>query len=1067
MTEIRFGCGEFVPGTKRVPPPPPGGGPPDLIPVDPGVVNPPISIPPPPTEDFWACICTEVNTPLPPGDPGNTTTCDINTRKCVLESTLPVGANRSSQSFRTKQECENVGFGEEPCSIILFKCYEYEKYCPEIQQFIWTKACVNCKNPVTGGNRFANPIFANGCIHPSIIECERQEECYDVTCPPGVPQPQPPADREPGGVLTPTTPRLGRPDTRDPRLGPITPNPGRPGSGDRRLGPLTPNVPGPRRRLGPTTPAGERRTPLWKCATAFRYCNNDGINVSATFQECVLDQNPPANPGREYHNTERDCRLRCAGSIRYSPCPTDITIPGDTTTTISIPFPGGRDELPDPEPINRTGAINRFGRAPGGPAVLNNGGGATTTSQRLPGGPIRDEDRFTPTTGIEPNIGPGGDTTFRRLPGGPRRDEDRFIGSVDLDNRRFFSDPTLDNLNRSIINATIDESKMFEVLDVEDLYTSKFTDKSTSSSGDLYHPIYNIFNYENSNLQDSQFVQNDKNRNVFAELVSPEVKYFLDYKNTNKEWNDRYALGLSKNKIIKSLRVDVYNLFKSIIDIDGQPINVEFFLNMIKRHLVFGTIDELDMSYFSKLQITQKEKKKLELKKSQNSELNHRAALGLIASRGYSLDVNKYSQLQDKIEIARQRFLLTDIEATVPVETLDGVTHTVALDEAGVSVSSVNLSEEFVPLGPGDGYYFVIETLDGQEIPLEIETAVSATYAAPASVRKIALEMIDENPYTLFSVSSSFENSELGSAYNTNYTVSANYYKLDQKSIRELGTTDNLVSVTQARYVLLTDEAEIYEHSKTFGARATQLNLQYDDPFIQYAEADRGFTMSQRDITFKNFEINRSSGSYSKLARDIPQAIILSPTNKTEKNPFYAYSKLETITESSVSRAILAMPSFSLNKEQERRRVIPNKLTAIEENTYQIGLVGIKDTQNIYYPFDKSVYQENYTVSKRSPVGHVYYNLLENTLKANYNFSHLTWWDIYRRLKLTEFTSFVYSVPNNFLANLEKGFKGYKVKSVLQRDSAVPSVLKLKESETESEVVLSEKVRYKIRKTID
>lgn len=1038
MSEIRFGCGEFVPGTKRVPPPPPGGGdPPDIIAVDPRIVIPPRTIPPPPVEDFWACICTEVNTPLPPGDPGNTTTCDINTRRCVLESTIPVGSNRSGQSFRTKQECENVGFGEEPCSIILFKCYEYEKYCPEIQEYIWTKACVNCKNPVTGGNRFPNPIFANGCIHPSIIECERQEECYDVECPPDFRRTR---DRDlsgPGGFL-------------------------RPG---------TPNTPPPPGVLGPTTPSGQRRTAMWRCTDILEYCPPPyQNNVRTRRKGCIQDRNPPANPGRDYFDTEAQCRAQCYGPPSSTPCPTDTTIPGDTTTTISIPFPGGPDELPGPEPINRTGANNRFGRAPGGPIVLNNGGGATTTSQRLPGGPIRDEDSFTPTTGIEPNRGTGGDTTFIRLPGGPVRDEDRFTGPAIVEqNRRnsFFSDPTLEALNRSIQNATIDNAKMFDVIDVEDLYISKFSDQSTSSSGDLYHPIYNIFNYEDSKIDEGQFVQNDKNRNVFADLVSPVVKYFLDHKNTNIEWSDKFAVGLSKTRIIKSLRVDVYNTFKSILDIDGQPINVDFFLNMIKRHLVFGTIDDLNMSYFANLKNIQKERKRLELKKSPNSELNHRAALGLIASRGFSLDVNKYSQLQDKIEIARQRFLLTDLEASVPVETLDGVSHTVLLEEAGVSVSSLDSSEEFVPLGPGDGYYFVIETLEGKEIPLEIDTAVSATFAAPASVRKIALEMIDEIPYMFFSTSSSFEDSEFGPGYASSYQVSANYYKLDQTSLREVATTNNLVSVTEAKYILLTDDAEIYEHSKTFGAKATQFNLQYDDPFIRYAERSNGFTMSQRDITFRNFEISRSSGEYSKLARSIPQAIIIAPTNKTEKNPFYAYSTLDTVTDNLVNRSILGMPSFSLTKEQESRRAIPNKLTAVEENTYQIGLVGIKDTQNIYYPFDKSVYEESFVVSKRSPVGHVYYDLLENTIKLKYNFSYLTWWDIFKRLKLTEFTSFIYSAPENLLRNLEKGFKGYKVKSVLQRDSAIPSVLQLKDSQIQEDIILTDSVRYKPRKTID
>jgi len=151
----------------------------------------------------------------------------------------------------------------------------------------------------------------------------------------------------------------------------------------------------------------------------------------------------------------------------------------------------------------------------------------------------------------------------------------------------------------------------------------------------------------------------------------------------------------------------------------------------------------------------------------------------------------------------------------------------------------------------------------------------------------------------------------------------------------------------------------------------------------------------------------------------------------------------------------------------DNRRVIPNKLTATEENTYQLGLVGIKDTQNIYYPFDKTVYSDSYTVTKRSPVGEVFYNLLEKDLSENYNFSYLTWWDVYRRLKFTDFTKFVYSCPPTFLNTLEKGFKNYKIKHVLQRDSVISSVLKLKPFKQESSLVLSENVRYQTKRTLD
>jgi len=959
MTSIRFGCGEFIPGKRIIPPGGGGGGPPPPIiitdPIDP---EPPPGIPPAPPDDFWVCICPNEQAPGFNHPQGN---CDPANRRCVKESQADqLGATRRTVAYLTQAECQNRGYGEEPCSTSYWQCDERDRLpCPPPFERFYSqqRSCRHC-------GRFKAGTQPSSCRYVSRTNC--LFECTSVNCPTAPPGDVPPVVREPGGPGTGLDPR-------------------RPGDANER----------PR---GPITPGGARQTPLWVCEEVITLCPDERTTKTIT-TEC-FQKIPRA--GQRAFDTKRQCELNCNSSPRTFPCPVDTT--GVDGTTFAIPIP---DPLPDLEE--------------------RRGPGATTISERLPGGSRRRPDQtFQDIVGIGNSLG-----------------------------------PSLDDLNNSITNSTILNNRMFTTLDVEDLYQSEFSDTSVSSNGEIYHPIYNIFNYENSRIKSTNFVANEKNRNIFADTVAPEVAYFLDFKNTNVEWTDKYALGLSKDVIIKSLRVDVYNTLNSILDIDGQPLNPNFFINMIKRRLIYGTIDELDMNYFTELLSKQKEKQKLELKRSSNDDLNHRAALGLIASRGFSIDVNKYSRLQDKIEISRFKYLLTDVEASVNVETLEGKTLSIPMNDAGLSVSSMDLEEEFVAPGPGDGYYFVIETLQGEEIPLLMDTAVSATYSMSPEVRKIALDMIGESPYMKFSASSTFDKSELGPNYKTDYTVSALYYKLEQTSVKDLPVNDNLVTLTEGTYVLLTDENEIHEHSMTYGGNATHVSLQYDDPFIQYAAESGKFTMSQRDITFRDFDPNRTQGSYSKIVRSIPQALIIKPSNSVEDNPFYAYSKLEVITESQVVRSMFGMPSIGRAEDEKLRRVLPNKLTATEENTYQLGLAGIKDTQNIYYPFDKNFYSDSYVVKNRSPVGEVFYNLLEKTLTENYNFAYLTWWDVYRRLNLTDFTKFVYSCPNDFYNTLEKGFKGYKIKPVLQRDSAIPSVLNLKPDKVESPVVLTESLRYK------
>ena len=60
---------------------------------------------------------------------------------------------------------------------------------------------------------------------------------------------------------------------------------------------------------------------------------------------------------------------------------------------------------------------------------------------------------------------------------------------------------------------------------------------------------------------------------------------------------------------------------------------------------------------------------------------------------------------------------------------------------------------------------------------------------------------------------------------------------------------------------------------------------------------------------------------------------------------------------------------------------------------------------------------------------------------------------------MNEFATFLYSVPYSLMSKLETGFKGYTIKSVLDRKDAVGSTLTLKDGEDADTVILTEKVR--------
>lgn len=660
---------------------------------------------------------------------------------------------------------------------------------------------------------------------------------------------------------------------------------------------------------------------------------------------------------------------------------------------------------------------------------------------------------LTPTSTInDPSV----DTTFTRLPPDQIRRPDVFdvpdnieTGVVDRDLREFTSllvgDPPGDQ--------SFSEFPRNNSIDVNNLFENNFLENTVSSSGSVYHKIYNIFNYEES--LSNNYTDNDLNLDIFDTYIPEEVAYMLKNKNLSIEWSERYALGISKAKLVKSLKPRVYTLFKSILDIDGKLVDSDYFLGAVKRHLVNGTIDDFDINYFYRLAEKQRGTDPLSVTLSESSDLNRRAALGLLAAYANSADPQKYDQLQQRIEASRKRFLLTDIEASVILETETEEVFPLFLEDAGMSMLGPSALEEHVPTGPGDGYYFVIETIDGQEVPLELDTAVSAAYFPTPDIRKIVLEMMGEDAAAYLTAGSTFAKSELGANYQLPYTARPMYFKLDLTSLKDNPTSDPLISTTTASYIKLTDADEIADHSKTYGGRSSQVNIQYDDPIVQYMDVSELINFSQKDLTFKNFTPSRSSGNYSILTRNLPDILIINPVSATEDNPYNGYSDINIVSETSLLRRLRIGAKLGLTQEDFSRPALGSKLTYTQENTFRIGLVGINDTQNIYYPFDPDQFPNQLTVTERSPVGHVYYNVIEG-IKTKYRYNYITWWDVFRRLRLTELTRFKYNVPASFIAALETGFKGHRIRSVLQREDAVGSNLVLRPGQVEDTIILSE-----------
>ena len=783
----------------------------------------------------------------------------------------------------------------------------------------------------------------------------------------------------------PTVPRLPRRDD-DPDLPAIPPDPRTPGGGGGTPpGPgAVPPGPGPTipGGIGPTTPGPGPTTP-------------GGIG--------------PVTPGPGGPTTPGP-----VGPV--TPGPGDIPPPIRIPTGPTTPGPG---DPPDEEPPRRfTGDPTLTYALPVSPVRLEDEG------RRGGGGSIGEPIINTQTIGLR-------DRNTNNSAGNIR--EDQVIAfEQSLTNTQQGSNGTGNFAgSRSTTNYDLRENSG------RSMFSNSFSDNS------LYDPIYNILDHSNS---PTVFVSNNKYRNIFGNRVTTEVSYFLNNLEVQANWEERFITGLTIDKLTRSLNNILLEAFDTIVDINGIQVTRNYFISKVFRHLISGTLSNFDDTYYIKLADSISSKTTANITTTRNEQTKKNEVLALMSNNSYAIDYSRYTD-RKQIELARMRFLLTDLESTFDVETIDGTEYQLELEDAGVEVEyapslleNASVSSDYVPPGEGDGYYYKIETDQGDLIPLVLDTQIDKAYYVTNQTRRLALKLLDVDPTYTFTTTVDFIDSEFSSGFSAEYTASAHYFKLDLRTIDSTPTRDSFVENIVATYVKLTDPEEIAEHSKTYGAKVTQFNVEYDDPFLQYADKSGAVTINMNDVTFRQFVPKRTPSNDSIITRNLPDGFILYPVTAIQDNPTGGLSEFQAIN-NQVTRILVADIDFTLDEIDLSRRALRETLVIDGEGSYSYGLIGIKDTQNVYYLYNQSDFPNTFQVQERSPEGNLVYNILEQTLKQKYTFDYLTWWDLYRRLPAKQFSKLIFSMPNLIVDKFYLGWLGVQAKDVLYRNGQAPDNL--------------------------
>lgn len=891
MTEITFGCGEFLPGQGPFNFPDFSGG---------GTINAPS-----PDLEF------------DPRDPGTTSPPDIKECECRpkavgTQSTFPLYTLGRFRYFvaQVEKDCTEIVNG--------FPADNSTEVIQTLQAAVAAIPRAQIINTEPGSEDCIDPEPQPGDPPPE------EQDCNTKNCDPIRVFYRIPLDRDVGGPTTPDV--TGGPSSIS---GPVY------GVKDC-ICTIVNEVDSYEYILG----KGQRITTRF-----FRRCvdrnkpNNPSQSSTSRIQEYINQL--PANAiveQRPSDTTDKRCRIvsnSCDPDPNFCGTLTVVyLIPNDTVETggPTIPDPGpegppgeGPIRIPDPPDPGPTIPPNV-----GDPGVADPGG---PTGPGVPpgSGPIRIPEPPDPGPTIPPNVGdPGaadpGDPPGPQVPpeSGPisipsppgpgpgitnfvRIDDQTEAGGPTSNNILSSPSPPQANPNTVGESVTISKPPPPKEEDLNQLTEEELLRKTFSQTRiNLSDPkVVNALLkkkpagveeeevYFNVSPRRRKLVKNTSRKtNIFNRSIDESLLYLLERPLDYGNWDSQVAGTITPDIIYENLNDRAKEILSRVVNYDGSLLSRKQIYGIIGSRVLDGTIDKVNLSFLERLAQGSKDEDRFEIIPSQYQLVNESVALALIEKNYKPLDYSKYFG-QGRELLKNKKTLSSDIDRYIEV-TVAGEPRRYYVNDDDTFIGRSTLSLE-------DGEYFDV-TLGGETTRLYAQSEKDHAFYVPEKTRQIAIELLGGTGDRFLSVSgdasSTIElSSTLTSPRQNAYFLSANLSslstELDPINPKYLKRTSLKYENCPISSIDAFNEYVKYKDNH-------QVFIVHDEDLIlDYVETDGFLTLEQTDLILNSPKENKS---IPLLTRQIPWYIILYPTNRPEYDVFNTKSQITNLTPSSVNQ---------------------------------------------------------------------------------------------------------------------------------------------------------------------
>jgi len=641
-------------------------------------------------------------------------------------------------------------------------------------------------------------------------------------------------------------------------------------------------------------------------------------------------------------------------------------------------------------------------------------------------------------------------------PGGPRVDS-TWLNQERLDRRSNSSElPKVGSIDNAAVRSTsiISELAPRKVINQN---ISKFNGQTflykENDSLSINNNDYNFFKIEPKPT--TRIVENNKYLNIFNNSVAEEIKYFLDYVDTAEPWSEVMVQSVTTDKIVMSLRRELLESFNNLQSSSKINSNFYKFILMIKSHLMTGTLNEIDAEYYINLNNLYKRKPLVALQSSNQGEAVE-IALNTFGLNSANSDYRSYGEPGLRNDLKRTRFLLEDIEAKIPALQISGTSVPLYLKNAGIPAYQLSGQFSYLNIGNGGGYSIDASTVGNEQLPLPTVNETSSANYLNQTERSRLLNLLGSNDSLYLSVSSISGVNEFSEGYNFSSLIEPLYFAIDLSSVEDIQATNSFVTPMKAKFNLLTEE-ESKVHSKNYTFNTVKINIDYRDPFLQYARDTSSLSLVTNEFNLRGFGQTRTPVDGKIILRNIPAAVVLTAGRGSFHNPFNGRSEISDYDDVMVRR-LEVTPSFDPGLSIPDRPLYQASNTTDVSGEQYFGLYEKvfdqrSDAQIYEFSKDLNIFSKSYYVDgvydKNITDSSLYdksaeaklVNIVDRLTEVS-GVSSLTWWDVYRRLSLKEVASLTFNGSVNLINKLSNGWRGVPIRDVLAspyaRASGIP-----------------------------